>query len=682
MKKFLQDSHIGEIIGLVLLSILLTAVAIGANGLSGREAAEQERVLRTYVPDGVLIYGADDSAPPLRFVDDDGVYKGVVVDYMNQLSLELGIEISTVPYKWENAIEALKYGETDLCDMFANPEREQYFVFTDPIYILRTVIVVEEGRDCGLEDIHTMRVATQEGDYANWYMEEYYPGAELVYVHDVGEGLRLLTEGKVDAAVGDEPVMLYYAREMDVEDEIVTIETALYELPVDLALPKDKAELVPVLNRAIRNINEKGQLEKIQQKWFGISTPLIAADPNADLIKVLVAAGIGLIFIILLVQVNNRSLKKQVNKRTEELEARKNELQLIFNQMPEGIVLVDDEGIIRNGSSHFFRQRIPAEQIYEGIPCREVMRGFCGNPSCQRFCGETEGTCIAMETLRRNETVIRKVQMENEIYELRSVPTRFNEGDTPRQAVLMVVRDITLDEANSQQLLQTSKMVAIGQLAAGMAHQIRNPLGIIRTQSFIIRNGRREDDNLQRSLNYIDDSVKRASEIIDNVMNFWRVSDEKQTDFSVREQMESVVLLHEKEFSNAGVSVEICCGEEVRLYSSADALRHILHNLVSNAIDAMDVMDGGGRLTLSALRDGGRVEIRCEDTGCGISEKNLQNLFNPFFTTKEPGKGTGLGLFIVYSEVEKVGGTIDVYSREGEGTRFVIRIPDGQVKHE
>lgn len=679
MKKLLLDSHIAEVIGLLLLSLLLVTIAIGANGLSGREAAEQERVLSIHVPDGVLVYGADDSAPPLRFVDEDGIYKGVVVDYMNQLSLELGIEISTVPYKWEHALESLKNEETDLCDMFSNPEREQHFVFTDPIYILRTVMVVEADRDCSLDDIHTMSVATQEGDYANWYMKEYYPTAKLKYVHDVGEGLKLLIQGEVDAVIGDEPVMLYYADQLDVEEQIATIETALYEEPVGLALPRSKAELVPVLNRAIKNINEKGQLEKIQQKWFGISTPLIAAEPNADLVKALVVAAIGLLFIILLAQVNNRSLKKQVNKRTEELEARKNELQLIFDQMPEGIVLVDEEGIIRNGSSHFFRQKIPAEQLYEGIPCRDVMRGFCGNPSCQRFCGETEGTCIALETLRRKDTIIRKVQMENDIYEVRSVPTSFYEGDTPRQAILMIVRDITLDEANSQQLLQTSKMVAIGQLAAGMAHQIRNPLGIIRTQSFIIRNGRREDEKLQKSLNYIDDSVKRASEIIDNVMNFWRVSDDTQTEFSVRAQLESVVLLQEKEFSNAGITVDICCDPALRLCSSADALKHILHNLVSNAVDAME---GGGRLTLSAVRDGSRVELHCEDTGCGISEKNLQNLFNPFFTTKEPGKGTGLGLFIVYSEVEKVGGTIDVHSKEGEGTRFVIRIPDGQVKHE
>jgi polar amino acid transport system substrate-binding protein len=540
-------------------------------------------------------------------------------------------------------------------------------------------MMVPANTDYGLEDIALMKVATQEGDYANWYMGEHYPQAELIYVHDVGEGLQLVLDGKADAVIGDEPVMLHYASKLGVNDQIRTIETALYEEPVCLAFPKGMEGVLPVLNEAIKNISEKGQLEKIQQKWFGISTPLIARADDSGAAPVLGTAALVLACVILISHLNNQSLRQLVNARTRELEMRKDELQLIFDQMPEGVVLVDEEGMVRNGSSRFFSEKMPASRLDEGVPCRDIMAGFCGNPECGRFCGEGEASCIVLDTLRKNDTIIKKVVLENEIYELRSVPTSYFEEKTPHRAVLMVVRDITLDEANSQQLLQTSKMVAIGQLAGGMAHQIRNPLGIIRTQSFIIRNGHREDDSLHKSLNYIDESVKRASEIIDNVMNFWRVSDDAQMEFSVREQIESVVLLQEKEFSNAGVEVKIRCDESVRLYSSADALKHILHNLVSNAIDAMD---GGGTLTLSALRDGGRVELRCEDTGCGISEKNLQNLFNPFFTTKEPGKGTGLGLFIVYSEVDKVGGTIDVYSREGEGTRFVIRIPDGQVKHE
>ena len=93
--------------------------------------------------------------------------------------------------------------------------------------------------------------------------------------------LQLLMEGKVDGVIGDEPVVSYYAGELGISEQIGTIGTSLYEEPVCLALPKEKSKLVPVLNQAIKTINEKGQLEKIQQQWFGISTPLITTRSNA-----------------------------------------------------------------------------------------------------------------------------------------------------------------------------------------------------------------------------------------------------------------------------------------------------------------------------------------------------------------------------------------------------------------
>ena len=525
-------------------------------------------------------------------------------------------------------------------------------------------------------DIHHMRVATQEGDYANWYIETLYPEAELIYVHDVGEGLKLLIEGKTDGVIGDEPVVSYYAGKLGIADKLETIGTSLYEEPVCLALPKAKAELVPILNRAIKTINERGQLEKIQQKWFGISTPLISVKSNSKVVKLLVIMAAALLCAILAAQMNNRSLRKQVNKRTKELAARKNELQLIFDQMPEGVILVNEKGRIINGSYRFFGSQFDGRKLEEeGVTCSVLLRKFCGNLQCEGCSSETD-SCMIAETLKGEKPVVRKVQVEHAVYEMRSVPASFSEESTIHPAVLLVVRDITLDEISSQKLLQSSKMIAIGQLAGGMAHQIRNPLGVIRTQSYIIRNRHREDTVLNKSLDYVDDSVKRAGEIIDNVMNFWRVSDDTQTEIPIRRLLESVVLLQEKDFTTAGIRVEIDCEETLRLVSGEEALKHILHNLVSNSVDAMPQ---GGRLQLRAYREENSVLFICSDTGCGISKKNQRHLFNPFFTTKEPGKGTGLGLFIVYSEVAKLGGNIEVKSREGKGTTFLIHIPQGQV---
>ena len=677
MRKFVSEHRTSLAIGVLVFILIASILSVGiVAGQDKRDKEDYEKIINVYVPDGVLVYGADDSAPPLRFVDEDGAYKGVVIDYMSQLSLELGIEISTVPYKWSEALQALKEGETDLCDMFVNEERAKYFVFTEPIYTLRTIMAAMSTKDYQKSDIHHMRVATQEGDYANWYIETFYPEAELIYVHDVGEGLKLLIEGKTDGVIGDEPVVSYYAGKLGIADKLETIGTSLYEEPVCLALPKAKSELVPILNRAIKTINERGQLEKIQQKWFGISTPLISVKSNSKVVKLLLIMAAALLCAILAAQLNNRSLRKQVNKRTKELAARKNELQLIFDQMPEGVILVNEKGRIINGSYRLFGSQFDGRKLEEeGVTCSVLLRKFCGNLQCEGCSSETD-SCMIAETLKGEKPVVRKVQVEHAVYEMRSVPASFSEESTIHPAVLLVVRDITLDEISSQKLLQSSKMIAIGQLAGGMAHQIRNPLGVIRTQSYIIRNRHREDTVLNKSLDYVDDSVKRAGEIIDNVMNFWRVSDDTQTEIPIRRLLESVVLLQEKDFTTAGIRVEIDCEETLRLVSGEEALKHILHNLVSNSVDAMPQ---GGRLQLRAYREENSVLFICSDTGCGISKKNQRHLFNPFFTTKEPGKGTGLGLFIVYSEVAKLGGNIEVKSREGKGTTFLIHIPQGQV---
>ena len=379
MRKFVSEHRTSLAIGVLVFILIASILSVGIMaGQDKRDKEDYEKIINVYVPDGVLVYGADDSAPPLRFVDEDGAYKGVVIDYMSQMSLELGIEISTVPYKWSEALQALKEGETDLCDMFVNEERAKYFVFTEPIYTLRTIMAAMSTKDYQKSDIHHMRVATQEGDYANWYIETFYPEAELIYVHDVGEGLKLLIEGKTDGVIGDEPVVSYYAGKLGIADKLETIGTSLYEEPVCLALPKAKSELVPILNRAIKTINERGQLEKIQQKWFGISTPLISVKSNSKVVKLLLIMAAALLCAILAAQLNNRSLRKQVNKRTKELAARKNELQLIFDQMPEGVILVNEKGRIINGSYRFWQsvrwQKAGRRRCYMFCAIAEILR--------------------------------------------------------------------------------------------------------------------------------------------------------------------------------------------------------------------------------------------------------------------------------------------------------------------
>lgn len=624
---------------------------------------EKEQALLSSVADNEeyedLIYGADDSAPPLRFVDTDGIYKGVVVDYMNQISLELGIEIRCMPYKWEDALEALDKGETDFCDMFISPSRSEKYVFTDPIYILRTVIAVENGADYRLSDINHLRIATQKGDYANEYLKEHYPAAELIYVHDVGEGLSFLAESKVDAVIGDEPVLYYYADKKNLKDKIKMINTALYEEEVVIAMSKKNQDLVEPFNIAIKNMKSAGQLEKIQQKWFGISTPLIRTEDNTKKLIYLLIALLVICLIAIFKQAETRFLKRVVKERTFELEENRNELKLIFNEMPEAVIITDSSLRIVN-----------CNKVAEGLlgeSERLIGKKYCDY--LKTFCGGCE-KCLVSEVLSGSGEVMRKVQAEGKIYEIRVFRI---ESPADKQMAMITIKNITEEEIQNKHLLQTSKMIAVGQLAAGMAHQIRNPLGIIRTHSYIIRQ-QTDSEQILKSLAYIDESVRRSGRIVDNVMNFWRISDIKGGRFSVKQLITGIVDLEMSGIKKKQIQMDISCDENLIFSTNQESLKHILINLIQNAADA--VSGPLGKIFISArLDEADMLEIRCNDNGCGIKEEDMGNLFNPFFTTKDPGKGTGLGLYIVYSEVENLGGTIEVESKEGEGACFTVKLP-------
>src|SRR6056297_764950 len=254
---------------LIILTVaLIIDTSIQSKTQSARELLTMEEKAWLY-EQGSLTYSADDNAPPLRVVDEsDKQYKGVVVDYVSLLSLELGVNIEVRPLLWQEALKSLSEGETEMCDMFKSPERTEVFLFSDPIYNLRAVLVTRDNPG----HIDEMTFATQKGDYLNEWLLENYPEIEIVYTDNVSEAVDLLLAGEVEAVAGDEPVVLYQMKKKDAEDKLQIMERPLYENEVVFSIPKSKPELLPILNKGIEALAETDQLERIQQKWFGIST--------------------------------------------------------------------------------------------------------------------------------------------------------------------------------------------------------------------------------------------------------------------------------------------------------------------------------------------------------------------------------------------------------------------------
>lgn len=240
----------------------------------------------------------------------------------------------------------------------------------------------------------------------------------------------------------------------------------------------------------------------------------------------------------------------------------------------------------------------------------------------------------------------------------------------------------------NEQVIEAGKLASVGELAAGIAHEINNPVAIMVEEAGwiqdLLEEGLSEDDNereVQRALNQIRTQGARCKEITHKLLSFARKIDPTVMSFDLNDLVREIAELSGQRAKYANVVIETSLGDNIApVEASPSEMQQVFLNLVNNAIDAMD--PGGGDLDIITRQEGDTVVALVSDTGSGIPEANLSRIFDPFFTTKPVGKGTGLGLSIIYGIINKLGGTITVDSAVGRGTTFTISLPAGKTDGE
>ncbi len=226
-----------------------------------------------------------------------------------------------------------------------------------------------------------------------------------------------------------------------------------------------------------------------------------------------------------------------------------------------------------------------------------------------------------------------------------------------------------------KQLAQSEKMASMGQLAAGVAHEINNPLTGILFNASLILEKLPEDHELREDIAYIVEDANRCKDIVKSLLVYSRRTDSQKSIVQLNFVVEQSLKLtrDQKIFGNITVNRELS-DDMMLIEADTNKLSQVIINLVINAADAME---GKGDLTLRTYRDkpNRKVYLEVQDTGSGIPEKNLSKIFDPFFTTKQVGKSTGLGLSIAYGLVEEHGGTISIKETSPDGTTFLVELP-------
>lgn len=258
----------------------------------------------------------------------------------------------------------------------------------------------------------------------------------------------------------------------------------------------------------------------------------------------------------------------------------------------------------------------------------------------------------------------------NVVFSIQFYPVQMPAGSD--KLILEFFQDITHQKRLQEELVRSEKLAGIGTLASGIAHEINNPLGGILGTAEIMLDEVEDNEKLKEYTTDIIKYSETAAEIIKDLTNYSRMQDNRPQQINISEVLENSLVLAKRGMSFENITVRKQYEELPLMEADPNELQQVFLNILINAVQAMIM---GGTLTIICEKRLGNAYISIQDTGHGIPQENMENIFNPFFTTKDPGQGTGLGLSITHQIIYNMGGRIDVRSSPGEGSTFEIYLP-------
>ncbi len=344
----------------------------------------------------------------------------------------------------------------------------------------------------------------------------------------------------------------------------------------------------------------------------------------------------------------------------------KEQWETAFDALSEGIAVVDDEGRVQRSN------RALASLL--GTPLQNVV----GTPLGEALLGKPNALQELLAATRRGDRPAPLVARSDRLGRAVRVNAARIPGAATEQSIVVMVEDVTEQQALETQLVQSEKLAAVGQLVSGVAHELNNPLtSIAGLSEFLLEQkelGKKDRGHLQ----VIQEQAERAGRIVRNLLTFARKGSAERVPVDLNDVIRRTLSLTAYDLKLQDITVEReLSGALPDVFGDRHGLQQVVLNLVTNAAHAIaeNPRERSRQITVSTWFDG-QVHLRVADTGPGIPDAIVQSVFTPFFTTKEPGKGTGLGLSITYSIVESHGGQITLEPRTSRGgAAFRVDLP-------
>lgn len=356
---------------------------------------------------------------------------------------------------------------------------------------------------------------------------------------------------------------------------------------------------------------------------------------------------------------------EDLREKQKEIRTEKTKIEAIVHSLADGLFVTDGNGLIVsfNGAAEFISGYCRDEVV--GKDCEEIFR-------C-RFCDDACALHNEGRIIRNKETEIITKDGRRLIVSVSSALLRDSDGKIT--GGVQTFRDITAEKQRLAMLCHTEKLAAVGQMSAGIAHEINNPLGNILGFAKLLLKDSGIADNHRGKLEIIAEQADKAGEIVQGLLSFSGQREARLETVSINGMIENVAKLLLTQAENIGIRVALRLEDIPYIKADPKQIEQVIFNILMNAIQAVEISGIGNNVLICSRKKNSDVEIEIRDNGPGIPENIKHRIFDPFFTTKPVGKGTGLGLSVCLGIVKEHNGAIDFASDSENGTAFTVRLP-------
>ncbi len=689
-------AKISVIISLLWLSAfwpLLVVDRVSAEGTAVR-LTEAEKVWLKKHP--VIRLAPDPEFKPIEFFDENNNYKGIGADYAALVAEKLGITIEVVQCKsWDEVLERAKRREVDILNtVVRSPQREEYLVFPEPYLKIPSVIIVRKTvtQELTLEMLKGMHIVMVSGYGYVDLIRNKYPDIQIDLVTDLKAALRKVSFSIADAFVGDLATASFYIE----LEKITNLKLAGETEPPNIsgfAVRSDWPELCSILEKGVAQISED-ERKKIYQKWIHLgSSPGFSKEEFRNML-LFVFAVVSTIVIVFLLW--TRTLNRKVQKRTEalqrEIAERKQVEQAYLKSEKRFVDLAENstDWLWEFDEHEVFTYASPRIVDLLGYLPEEII----GQSAFDPMAGE-EAQKVAEEFYRFKEkrepfahllNVNRHKNGHEVIIESSGVPIIDSDGTF--RGYRGIDRDITERKKLEEELRQAHKMEAIGTMAGGIAHDFNNILVAIIGYAELAKMDSSKSSEVTTHIDEVLRAGLRAKGLVKQILTFSRKSHDDNQPIAPHYVIREALTLIRASLPATIEIVEDLGRNSGLILANSTNIHQIVVNLCTNAQHAMNNDEGTITVTLKRveltqsdlssegkLTPGHYVELVVSDTGCGMSKRIIERIFEPYFTTREVEKGSGMWLAVVHGIVKNCDGFIKVDSLPGQGTDFKVYFP-------